>query len=58
MHARATPYSWGQNLHNAALGIARGKNFLGSSFAYSIFQWLKDCLYVLLCCWCIKEILD
>ncbi|XP_018621425.1 lens epithelial cell protein LEP503 [Scleropages formosus] len=63
MHAQqplpqAMPASIGQSLRDAALGFARGKNLLGSNFAYGLIQSLKECLYFLLCCWCIKEILD
>ncbi|XP_035259497.1 lens epithelial cell protein LEP503 [Anguilla rostrata] len=39
-------------------GLGRGKNFFGGNFGYGFIQSLKECLYFLLCCWCIKEILD
>ncbi|XP_061086955.1 lens epithelial cell protein LEP503 [Conger conger] len=39
-------------------GFGRGKNFFGGNFAYGIIRSLKECMYFLLCCWCIKEILD
>lgn len=48
----------GQHLRDMAMGFGRGKNFLGGNFAYSFIQSVKECLYFLLCCWCIKEILD
>lgn len=48
----------GQHLRDMAMGLGRGKNFLGGNFAYSFIQSVKECLYFLLCCWCIKEILD
>ncbi|KAJ0000432.1 hypothetical protein NQD34_012274 [Periophthalmus magnuspinnatus] len=50
--------SLGQQLRDIAMGLGRGKNFLGGKFAYGFIQSLKECLYFLLCCWCIKEILD
>eukprot|EP00064_Thunnus_orientalis_P005174 superscaffoldBa00000495_g5187 len=50
--------SLGQHLRDIAMGLGRGKNFLGGNFAYSFIQSVKECLYFLLCCWCIKEILD
>uniref|UniRef100_A0A670JIP5 Lens epithelial protein n=1 Tax=Podarcis muralis TaxID=64176 RepID=A0A670JIP5_PODMU len=28
------------------------------SLGYWALQALRECLYVLLCCWCLKEILD
>ncbi|XP_036393972.1 lens epithelial cell protein LEP503 [Megalops cyprinoides] len=55
---QASPYSLGRNLRDVALGLGRGKNLLGSNIAYGVIQSLKECLYFLLCCWCIKEILD
>ncbi|XP_077576802.1 lens epithelial cell protein LEP503 [Stigmatopora nigra] len=48
----------GQQLRNMAMGLGSGKNFLGGNVAYGFVQSLKECLYFLLCCWCIKEILD
>ncbi|GAA6108541.1 lens epithelial cell protein LEP503 [Tachysurus ichikawai] len=54
----AVPASLGQNLRNLAHGFGHGKNLLGRNFAYGVIQSLKECLYFLLCCWCIKEILD
>ncbi|XP_068995455.1 lens epithelial cell protein LEP503 [Embiotoca jacksoni] len=50
--------SLGQHLRDLAMGLGRGKNFLGGNFAYGFIQSVKECLYFLLCCWCIKEILD
>ncbi|XP_066578307.1 lens epithelial cell protein LEP503 [Amia ocellicauda] len=50
--------SLGHTLRNMALGLGRNKSLLGSNFAYGLIQSLKECLYFLLCCWCIKEILD
>ncbi|KAG9275876.1 lens epithelial cell protein LEP503 [Astyanax mexicanus] len=55
---QAMPSSLGQNLRDAALGFGRSKNVLGGNIAYGFIQSLKECLYFLLCCWCIKEILD
>ncbi|XP_030639537.1 lens epithelial cell protein LEP503 [Chanos chanos] len=55
---QATPGSLGQNLRDMAMGFGRGKNLIGPNFAYGFIQSLKECLYFLLCCWCIKEILD
>ncbi|KAJ8383806.1 hypothetical protein AAFF_G00214930 [Aldrovandia affinis] len=55
---QAMPSSLGQNLRDVALGLGRGKNFLGGNMAYGFMQSFKECLYFLLCCWCIKEILD
>ncbi|XP_013880881.1 lens epithelial cell protein LEP503 [Austrofundulus limnaeus] len=57
MPASSSP-SAGQHLQNLAMGLGRGKNFLGGNLAYGFVQSLKECLYFLLCCWCIKEILD
>ncbi|XP_063054329.1 lens epithelial cell protein LEP503 [Engraulis encrasicolus] len=56
--AMPMPPNLGQTLRDAALGIGRGKNLLGGNIAYGLIQSLKECLYFLLCCWCIKEILD
>ncbi|KAL2084198.1 hypothetical protein ACEWY4_019716 [Coilia grayii] len=56
--AMPVPPSLGQTLRDAALGFGRGKNLLGGNIAYGFIQSLKECLYFLLCCWCIKEILD
>uniref|UniRef100_A0A8C6TS98 Lens epithelial protein n=1 Tax=Neogobius melanostomus TaxID=47308 RepID=A0A8C6TS98_9GOBI len=50
--------SLGQFLRDMAMGQGRGKNFLGGNFTYGFIQSAKECLYFLLCCWCIKEILD
>ncbi|XP_010788878.1 lens epithelial cell protein LEP503 [Notothenia coriiceps] len=50
--------SLGQNLRDMAMGLGRGKNLLGGNVAYGFIQSVKECLYFLLCCWCIKEILD
>ena len=55
---QAMPSSFGQNLRDMAMGLGRGKNFLGGNIAYGFIQSFKECLYFLLCCWCIKEILD
>uniref|UniRef100_A0A671NV24 Lens epithelial protein n=1 Tax=Sinocyclocheilus anshuiensis TaxID=1608454 RepID=A0A671NV24_9TELE len=55
---QAMPSSLGQNLRDAALRMGLGKNLLGGNVAYGVIQSLKECLYFLLCCWCIKEILD
>ncbi|KAF4103272.1 hypothetical protein G5714_016155 [Onychostoma macrolepis] len=55
---QAMPSSLGQNLRDAALRMGHGKNLLGGNVAYGVIQSLKECLYFLLCCWCIKEILD
>ncbi|XP_027008986.1 lens epithelial cell protein LEP503 [Tachysurus fulvidraco] len=55
---QAVPVSLGQNLRNLAHGFGHGKSLLGRNFAYGVIQSLKECLYFLLCCWCIKEILD
>ncbi|XP_034410184.1 lens epithelial cell protein LEP503 [Cyclopterus lumpus] len=56
---QATPSSsLGQHLRDMAMGLGRGKNFLGGNVAYGFIQSVKECLYFLLCCWCIKEILD
>ncbi|XP_061885924.1 lens epithelial cell protein LEP503 [Entelurus aequoreus] len=52
------PSSLGQQLRDMAMGLGRGKNFLGGNVAYGFVQSLKECLYFVLCCWCIKEILD
>ncbi|XP_061838567.1 lens epithelial cell protein LEP503 [Nerophis lumbriciformis] len=54
----SSPSSLGQQLRDMAMGLGRGKNFLGGNVAYGFVQSLKECLYFLLCCWCIKEILD
>lgn len=56
--AQAVPPTLGQNLRDLAYGFGRGKNLLGGNIAYGVIQSLKECLYFLLCCWCIKEILD
>nr|XP_057939963.1 lens epithelial cell protein LEP503 [Doryrhamphus excisus] len=58
MPASSSSSSLGQQLRNMAMGLGRGKNFLGGNVAYGFVQSLKECLYFLLCCWCIKEILD
>lgn len=55
---QAMPSSLRQNLRDMAMGLGRGKNFLGGNMAYGFIQSLKECLYFVLCCWCIKEILD
>ncbi|NP_001289705.1 lens epithelial cell protein LEP503 [Danio rerio] len=55
---QAMPSSPGRNLGDAALGTGTGKRLLGGNMAYGVIQSLKECLYFLLCCWCIKEILD
>ncbi|XP_028327255.1 lens epithelial cell protein LEP503 [Gouania willdenowi] len=52
------PSSLGGHLRDLAMGLGRGKNFLGGNVAYGFIQSVKECLYFLLCCWCIKEILD
>uniref|UniRef100_A0A8C4RLG2 Lens epithelial protein n=1 Tax=Erpetoichthys calabaricus TaxID=27687 RepID=A0A8C4RLG2_ERPCA len=54
----AAPFSPGRQFRDMALGFGRHKNLLGTNFAYGLIQSLKECLYFLLCCWCIKEILD
>ncbi|XP_017280492.1 lens epithelial cell protein LEP503 [Kryptolebias marmoratus] len=54
----AASSSLGQHLRDLAMGLGRGKNFLRGNFAYGFIQSVKECLYFLLCCWCIKEILD
>lgn len=56
--AQAVPGSLGQNLRDLAYGFGHGKNLLGRNVAYGVIQSFKECLYFLLCCWCIKEILD
>ncbi|KAM9806930.1 lens epithelial cell protein LEP503 [Syngnathus typhle] len=58
MPASPSSSSLGQQLRNMAMGLGRGKNLLGGNAAYGFVQSLKECLYFLLCCWCIKEILD
>ena len=55
---QAMPSSLGQNLRDMAMGLGRGKNLLGGNIAYGFIRSMKECLYFLLCCWCIKEILD
>ncbi|XP_015192190.1 lens epithelial cell protein LEP503 [Lepisosteus oculatus] len=55
---QAAPSSVGHTLRDMALGFGRNKNLLGANFSYGLLQSLKECLYFLLCCWCIKEILD
>ncbi|XP_056123759.1 lens epithelial cell protein LEP503 [Rhinichthys klamathensis goyatoka] len=55
---RAMPSSLGQDLGDAAMRMGRDKGMQGGNMAYGTIQSLKDCLYFLLCCWCIKEILD
>ncbi|XP_060726759.1 lens epithelial cell protein LEP503 [Tachysurus vachellii] len=55
---QAVPVSLGKNLRDLAYGFGHGKNKLGRNFSYGVIQSLKECLYFLLCCWCIKEILD
>uniref|UniRef100_A0A3P9I5G1 Lens epithelial protein n=2 Tax=Oryzias latipes TaxID=8090 RepID=A0A3P9I5G1_ORYLA len=50
--------SLGQRLRDLTMGLGQGKNVLGGSFGYGFLQSFKECLYFLLCCWCIKEILD
>ncbi|XP_028833906.1 lens epithelial cell protein LEP503 [Denticeps clupeoides] len=55
---QAMPSSLGHGLRDAVLGLSRGKNLFGPNVAYGFIQSLKECLYFLLCCWCIKEILD
>ncbi|KAL0985253.1 hypothetical protein UPYG_G00154620 [Umbra pygmaea] len=47
---QAMPSSLGQNLRDMAMGLGRGKNFLGGNIAYGFIQSLKECLYFLLCC--------
>ncbi|KAG9471022.1 hypothetical protein GDO78_016135 [Eleutherodactylus coqui] len=52
------PFSMGQALRNMTLPLPRYKNVLGANMGYSFLQSLKECLYFLLCCWCVKELLD
>lgn len=52
------PFSMGQALWNMTLPFPRYKNAMGMNFGYSFLRSLKECLYVLLCCWCVKELLD
>ncbi|KAG7262891.1 hypothetical protein CRUP_032736 [Coryphaenoides rupestris] len=57
-HTAAMPSSLGQGLRDMAMGLGRGKNLLGGNVAHGFIRSMKECLYFLLCCWCIKEILD
>ncbi|DBA13445.1 TPA: hypothetical protein GDO54_018575 [Pyxicephalus adspersus] len=50
------PFSMGSALRS--LPFPRYKNWMGVNVGYSMLQSLKECLYFLLCCWCIKELLD
>ncbi|XP_074509728.1 lens epithelial cell protein LEP503 [Sebastes fasciatus] len=56
--AMPTSSSLGKHLRDLAMGLGKGKNFMGGNVAYGFIQSAKECLYFLLCCWCIKEILD
>ncbi|KAG7262889.1 hypothetical protein CRUP_032734 [Coryphaenoides rupestris] len=56
--SEAMPSSLGQGLRDMAMGLGRGKNLLGGNVAHGFIRSMKECLYFLLCCWCIKEILD
>uniref|UniRef100_A0A452HDS0 Lens epithelial protein n=1 Tax=Gopherus agassizii TaxID=38772 RepID=A0A452HDS0_9SAUR len=37
-------------------GLRRGP--VGLNLSYWLLDILRECAYVLLCCWCIKELLD
>ncbi|MEE6491770.1 hypothetical protein FKM82_016360 [Ascaphus truei] len=52
------PFSLGQTLRDMTVPVPRYKNVLGTNTGYSLLQSLKECAYFLLCCWCIKEVLD
>ncbi|XP_073493429.1 FAD synthase-like isoform X2 [Phyllobates terribilis] len=52
------PFSMGQALRSMTLPVPGYKNVMGMNLGYSVLQSLKECLYFLLCCWCIKELLD
>lgn len=52
------PFSMGQALRSMSLPFPRYKNWMGSNMGYSFLKSMKECLYFLLCCWCIKELLD
>ncbi|CAJ0940154.1 unnamed protein product [Ranitomeya imitator] len=52
------PFSMGQMLQSMTLPVPRYKNVMGMNLGYNVLQSLKECLYFLLCCWCIKELLD
>ncbi|KAK1151560.1 lens epithelial cell protein LEP503 [Acipenser oxyrinchus oxyrinchus] len=55
---QAAPSSLGRGLRDMALGFGRQKNLLGMNAGYGLIQSAKECLYFLLCCWCIKELID
>lgn len=46
----------------AARGMARPYPYYKSGNMFNVGYWclesLRECLYLLLCCWCLKEILD
>uniref|UniRef100_A0A8C5Q8T2 Lens epithelial cell protein LEP503 n=1 Tax=Leptobrachium leishanense TaxID=445787 RepID=A0A8C5Q8T2_9ANUR len=52
------PFSLGQALRNMSLPFPRYKNAAGMNYGSSFLQSMKECLYFLLCCWCVKELLD
>ncbi|KAJ1080724.1 hypothetical protein NDU88_000918 [Pleurodeles waltl] len=52
------PFSLGQAFRDMSVPLPRSKNPLGMKLGYPLLQSLKECLYFLLCCWCIKELLD
>ncbi|KAG8535178.1 hypothetical protein GDO81_029258 [Engystomops pustulosus] len=52
------PFSMGQVLRNMSLPFPRYKSGMGFGTGFTFLQSLKECVYFLLCCWCIKELLD
>ncbi|XP_043819467.1 lens epithelial cell protein LEP503 [Dromiciops gliroides] len=53
--AQALPFSLSQALHDAGLRLPVTK--MGTSWGV-VHRFLKEVAYILLCCWCIKELLD
>ncbi|KAG8430801.1 hypothetical protein GDO86_019982 [Hymenochirus boettgeri] len=48
----------GYNLRSMTLPFLRSQKPLGVNLGFSFLKTLKECFYFLLCCWCIKELLD
>uniref|UniRef100_A0A674JMV3 Lens epithelial protein n=1 Tax=Terrapene triunguis TaxID=2587831 RepID=A0A674JMV3_9SAUR len=47
-----------QQLPASAQGAGLGHGPVGLNLSYWLLDVLRECAYVLLCCWCIKELLD
>ncbi|XP_072503273.1 lens epithelial cell protein LEP503 [Notamacropus eugenii] len=53
--AQALPFSLSQAIHDAGFRLPVTK--MGTSWGV-LQRFLKEVAYILLCCWCIKELLD